>query len=175
MKNKYVIVLLVVVSLFVGIFSTVKFYNYVEKASKGDIEEPKLGEIVGTEITYENIFNGVNQERYKIGVELLARDPLLDEIAKDKLNDMLLHAYFDHNNPKTSKVFEDWFNERNAPYSYVGENLIKGFDTVQETVDAWMNSPSHKASMLNKNYSRTGIAISGNIVVQEFAGFIGLR
>ncbi|GAA3328549.1 hypothetical protein GCM10020331_072940 [Ectobacillus funiculus] len=42
-------------------------------------------------------------------------------------------------------------------YSYAGENIAKGQRSADEVVTAWMNSPGHRANILNGNYTHIGI------------------
>ena len=39
-----------------------------------------------------------------------------------------------------------------------GENIAQGYATVEDAVNGWMNSPGHRANILNSAYQRTGIA-----------------
>ena len=38
------------------------------------------------------------------------------------------------------------------------ENIAQGYATVEDAVSGWMNSPGHRANILNGSYQRTGIA-----------------
>lgn len=136
------------------------------------IKQPELREIpqevLGKEITYENIFNIVNQERYAAGLKIYKRNKKLDKVANDKLEDILKYGYWDHNNPIVGTQFELWFQKEYYDYKVVGENLERNFSTVQEVIAAWMNSPLHKKNILEPMFIETGIAVRGNLVVQVF-------
>lgn len=156
------------------------------------VEKP--GEIIGTEINYENIFNGVNKIRYGLGLPILKRSASLDAIAQARLTDMQTYNYFAHDNPTTGKKFYNWFNQpKDIEWSYTDENLAcikkvyytengkvehcdNSSDTyflgVKELINAWINSPTHYAVITKPEITYTGIAISGDIVVQEFGGFV---
>ena len=41
----------------------------------------------------------------------------------------------------------------------VGENLVAGFNNASESVNAWINSPSHNANMLDPDYTVQGISV----------------
>jgi uncharacterized protein YkwD len=45
-------------------------------------------------------------------------------------------------------------------YSYLGENIAYGYGTAQAVMDAWMNSPGHRANILNPYYTEIGIAVA---------------
>ena len=145
----------------------------VEVVSKTPSEKPviketeKPGEVIGTEINAENIFNAVNKVRYDQGLPLLKRNAKLDEAAMAKAKDIVEKNYWSHTNPE-GKEFKVFITESGYNYTYAGENLAKDFSTVQETVDAWIASPTHYQNMIKTSYKETGIAVIGSLVVQEF-------
>ncbi|WP_167880618.1 CAP domain-containing protein [Nocardioides guangzhouensis] len=47
---------------------------------------------------------------------------------------------------------------RNCHMSMVGENVAYGYPTGRATVRAWMNSPGHRANILEPRYRRMGLA-----------------
>ena len=59
-------------------------------------------------------------------------------------------------------------------YAWFGENIAYGFTSAQAVVNAWMNSPEHKANLLSKHVKHiaVGAARSGSTwyVVQDFIG-----
>ncbi|MDP1710228.1 MAG: CAP domain-containing protein, partial [bacterium] len=61
-----------------------------------------------------------------------------------------------------------------------GENLARDFCSAGATVDAWMNSPTHRENMLSENYKEIGIGVlEGNLagadttLVVQFFGSSG--
>ena len=56
-------------------------------------------------------------------------------------------------------------------YDYIGENLSKDFPDDLSAFIALMNSPSHKANILNPNYHQIGIGYSKkcNLTVELFS------
>lgn len=99
----------------------------------------------------------------------------LDVAALEKLNDMIAKDYFAHNNPEGLAPWF-WIEKNDYEYTHAGENLALGFLRADETVTAWMNSPSHRANIMNTNYSEIGVAankasingVTGILVVQMF-------
>lgn len=63
----------------------------------------------------------------------------------------------------------DFMAQYNYSYLSAGENLANGFRTDKGLVKAWLNSPSHKANVVNPLFTKTGIGISGKYIVQLFA------
>jgi uncharacterized protein YkwD len=62
---------------------------------------------------------------------------------------------------KTTRSHAVWMtNTRNFEHSHinVGENIAEGQRTPTEAFTDWMNSPGHRANILNSSYKRTGVA-----------------
>ena len=105
----------------------------------------------------------------------LKANPKLDLAASEKLSDMIAKGYFSHNNPEGVAPWF-WIEKNGYNYTHAGENLALGFLRADETVTAWMNSPSHRANILNTNYNEIGVAtgkaaingVAGVLVVQMF-------
>lgn len=56
-------------------------------------------------------------------------------------------------------------------FSYRGENIAKGYNNNIKLVEqAFMNSPDHKANIVNTDYQYVGVAQSCDITVEEFGG-----
>ncbi len=126
------------------------------------------------DITRSSLENFVNQTRQSMGLQTLTENAKLDQAAQLKAENMVQNQYFDHTSPSgVSPWF--WFSKAGYNYKYAGENLAVGFYESKEVYDAWLNSPSHRANILNPNYSEFGTAVLGGfgqnnsiIVVQEF-------
>lgn len=130
--------------------------------------EVRGGEVKG-EITTEQIFEEVNQVRLEAGLAPLAHDSLLDVSADLRLDDMTEHEYFSHESPVNHYHSWDWIRVSGYSYGIAGENLARRYDSAEETVEAWVASPTHLANILNPEYTETGIAIEGDVIVQHFA------
>lgn len=127
-------------------------------------------------VTASGVLAQTNIERHKAGLPLLASDPILTRIAEQKAKDMIMNNYFAHESPD-GKMIGDLAKEAGYAYLSVGENLALGdFANASKLVSAWMNSPGHRANILNTAYTQIGIAaVRGNIhgreawvAVQEF-------
>ena len=115
----------------------------------------------------------INEVRVSKGLNALAQDPALSQLAIIKAQDMIKRGYFDH----TSPFYGDpWDMATLFDYEYVsfGENLARNFKTPKQTVDAWLASPTHRENLLNAHYTTTGIGVKqandGNLyIVNLFA------
>ncbi len=98
-----------------------------------------------------------NQERQKAGLSPCAgSDSNLNRSARAKSEDMAAHNYFSHESPTYGDPFAMMRNF-GVQYKSAGENIAKGQPTPQEVVNAWMNSPGHRANIMNGSYTHLGI------------------
>ncbi len=99
----------------------------------------------------------------------MSMDDELSKMAMAKAQDMYNNNYFDHNSPTHGSPF-DMMKEYGITYQSAGENIAKGQTTPTQVMNDWMNSPGHKANILNKSFTKIGIAFYNNEWVQEFTG-----
>ena len=109
-------------------------------------------------VTGSRLIELANNERVANGLQALKISDKLIQAAAEKANDMLVNGYFAHTSPSG---VTPWFWLDDVKYNYVsaGENLAKDFTDSQFLHQAWMNSPSHKANILNTTYQEIGIAV----------------
>ena len=98
-----------------------------------------------------------NQSRSSNAVSQLNVDPLLVAAARDKANDMAANGYFAHTSPAGLTPWY-WFGKVGYNFEYAGENLAVNFSDSQDVTNAWMNSPEHRANILDSNFTQIGIA-----------------
>jgi len=188
MKIKAIIIfILIVVAFGAGIYfkdDAIKFYNsfnkQVQKQAQ-DFQKTDIGSVVskvGKEILSppplsvsggknnqsvllkSQIISETNLERLKNGdLPALKENAKLAESASAKAQDMFKNQYFEHISPSgvdPGKLVQSY------GYDYIveGENLILGnFSSEKEVVDNWMNSPGHRAHILNNRYTEIGVAV----------------
>ncbi len=105
-----------------------------------------------------------NNERAKIGLRILAENEKLDAEAKLKVKDMFANQYFEHVSPVTSKSAGDLVEFVGYQYIAVGENLALGnYKDDRDLLKAWMDSPGHRANILNPRYREIGVAVMQGI------------
>lgn len=100
-----------------------------------------------------------NKERLVNEALPLVRSSVLDAAATLKAEDMARNGYFSHDSP-TGITPWHWFAEVNYPFVHAGENLAVYFTDSSEVVDAWMNSPSHRANIVDSDYREIGIGVA---------------
>jgi hypothetical protein len=97
-----------------------------------------------------------NDERSGVALGQLTRSTALDAAAQLKAQHMAEKEYFAHFSPDgVSPWF--WFAQANYNFVHAGENLAIHFTDTEELVDAWMDSPTHRANIVNGDYTEIGI------------------
>lgn len=111
-------------------------------------------------ITKASIIYWTNQARKENGnLPPLTENTLLDTTALAKTNDLFAKQYFEHTSP-TGMTVGTQADSAGYQYIMIGENLALGnFDSGKAIVDAWMNSPGHRANILGDRYSEIGVGI----------------
>lgn len=111
-----------------------------------------------------------NSARSQNGYAALVEDGALSEAAAVRAREIA--RSFSHTRPSGAS-FSSALSESGASYLRAGENIASGQKSASEVVNAWMNSPGHRANILNSSYSRIGSAsvnIDGTLYwVQLFA------
>jgi hypothetical protein len=98
-----------------------------------------------------------NSQRTADDLPALQVSPLLQAAAQEKANDMVANDYFAHTSP-AGKTPWYWFANVGYNFSYAGENLAINFSDSEDVTNAWMNSPEHRANILNGNFTQIGMA-----------------
>jgi Cysteine-rich secretory protein family len=97
-----------------------------------------------------------NSKRTDLALPTLTRNPVLDAAATLKAQDMAKNSYFSHDSP-TGVTPWHWFSEAGYPFVHAGENLAVYFTDSGEVVNAWMNSPTHRANIVGSQYREIGV------------------
>lgn len=128
------------------------FFNSIWTQSSG-----VLG--YATNMTPGGLLTSTNVQRTQNGLGALALNSALAQAAQAKAEDMVARNYWSHNTPDGE---EPWvfINKTGYLYQAAGENLAYGFSTSDEAVTGWMNSPGHRANILNGAYQEVGFGIA---------------
>ena len=113
----------------------------------------------------------VNKERQANGLNPLAPDPKLTEVARAHSADMFARGYFAHDTPEGLSPF-DRMRAANVHFATAGENLALA-PTLMVAHTGLMNSPGHRANILRPQFGRVGIGVldggmRGLMISQEF-------
>lgn len=103
-----------------------------------------------------------NEERAENNAPPLVQSDLLNKAAQLKAEDMATHGYFAHTSPE-GKTPWYWFGQVGYSYSSAGENLAVNFFESVDVAKAWMNSPSHRANIIKKDFTEIGIGVASGV------------
>nr|WP_258000336.1 CAP domain-containing protein [Bacillus sp. Marseille-P3661] len=119
----------------------------------------------------QQVIDLTNQQRANAGLPALKADAQLSGVALKKSEDMQQNNYFSHTSPTYGSPF-DMMRDFGVTYNSAGENIAQGQRTPQEVVQAWMNSPGHKANILSEKFTHIGVGHeqAGNHWTQMFVG-----
>ena len=182
--NKKVITSVLILAALIGGFyyrnDLLNFYNNFGKTYLQSFQKTDLGKLInqikdevltpsplnigGKEnqvvLSAKKVIAETNIQRYdNETLPPLIENAKLDASAKAKANDMFAKQYFEHVSPTGVGPGE---LAKTYGYSYIveGENLILGnFASEKEVVQKWMDSPGHRANILNNRYTEIGVAM----------------
>lgn len=112
-----------------------------------------------------------NEDRAIAHAAPLKSSPILEAAARMKAEDMAKGAYFAHTSPAGVTPWQ-WFQRAGYRYTYAGENLALNFADSADVERAWMNSPGHRANILNTNFTEIGIAVATGTYEGRDATFV---
>lgn len=117
------------------------------------------GSSSGGELTRAGVIEQTNNERTQFGLAPLHENSKLNQDAELKLSDMFEKQYFEHESPD-GKGPSDLADKVGYKYLVVGENLAEGaFQNDKDLVQAWMDSPGHRANILHDKFQEIGVAV----------------
>lgn len=99
----------------------------------------------------------LNKDRSKNKLAALAWDDELCKVARDHTMNMVNKNFFSHYNPEGKDPF-DRMKTAGLKFRCAGENLAMHIGIV-EAEQALMESPGHRANILEKDFGRCGIGI----------------
>lgn len=102
----------------------------------------------------ENMLAILNRERAEEGRKSLALDEGLCQAAQVRARELV--QSFSHTRPG-GRSCDTALDEMGINYRIAGENIAAGQMSIVEVMDGWMDSPGHRANILDERYSRIGI------------------
>jgi uncharacterized protein YkwD len=107
------------------------------------------------------LFDEMNDARRKEGLEPLEWDSSLEDVAYARAANLVANGYFDYYAPDGESAFSE-LAARGIRYRLAGENLARNnyleTKTVAAAFEGLMNSPGHRANILEQRFSSVGVA-----------------
>jgi uncharacterized protein YkwD len=101
----------------------------------------------------------VNRERTGRGLAPLRRHPRLDDAAQAHARDMFVRRYYSHDTPE-GKSAMDRVQAAGYRARYAGENIARGQYSVDEVMDGWMESKTHRDHLLSPIFDDVGFGLA---------------
>ncbi|GAC1412416.1 MAG: hypothetical protein NVSMB66_1380 [Candidatus Doudnabacteria bacterium] len=113
-----------------------------------------------SDITVSSVSEAVNQERIQRNIAPLSYNSKLARAADSKSRDMITRKYFAHIDPEGHYIWDKIVSNGYTPYTMLGENLAVDFSDVGGLVSAWIDSPTHRANLLNTGFKEQGMGVA---------------
>ncbi|MDT0434916.1 MULTISPECIES: CAP domain-containing protein [Streptomyces] len=130
-----------------------------EKApeTKAPAAEPTQAAVSTQAAAEAEVLRLVNEERAKVGCSAVAANSALTGLAEDFSQAMAAQDFFDHTDPSGATP---WDRAAALGISNLGgENIARGQADPAAVMEAWMNSPGHKANILNCDFKTLGVGV----------------
>jgi uncharacterized protein YkwD len=109
----------------------------------------------------------INLQRVNAGLPLLTRDSRLTAAAEAHALDMATMGTLTHIG-STGYTVGTRVRLQGYCYNVVSENIASGWKTVALVVRGWMDSPGHRANILNSQVSEYGVGRAGDYWVMIY-------
>ena len=114
-------------------------------------------------LTRGGVMKWTNIHRANASLPALAENPQLNTAARLKVQDMFVRQYFEHISPTGGNI-STLLDGVGYQFIAVGENLALGnYENDQALVQAWMDSPGHRANILNARFKEIGVGVAQGI------------
>lgn len=121
------------------------------------------------DLSVPNILEAVNKERSSRNLVTLNSNSILSQAADFKAHDIITRKYFSHTDPDGQYIWPKIVSLGYAPYTMLGENLAIEFYSTESLVRAWMDSPTHRANILQEGFRDQGMGLAfGNTQNGEY-------
>jgi len=122
------------------------------------------------------VFRAVNRERVRAGLAALAWDDALADEALRHSDRMRELGFFSHRDPYRGQL-RDRLGAAARRWTVLAENIYQAEgmdDPVQSAVASWLRSSGHRRNVLYRDFTHTGVGVTGNgrsyWFTQAFAG-----
>lgn len=104
----------------------------------------------------EEMLAQINTARNTAGVPSLTTCTAVNSAGQWKANDMAMSTGMTHDSTMGAGAPYYYYGNLGYKFSGAGENIAFGQQSVTEVVNAWLNSPTHRANILQASYTHLG-------------------
>ncbi|HEX6862171.1 MAG TPA: CAP domain-containing protein [Thermoanaerobaculia bacterium] len=136
----------------------IPLYVFLFGWHQGDFFADAIAPLGNREEIAAEMLARVNAFRGRFRLQPLAPSPLLDRISQDHAEDMLARSYSGHWTPEGLGPSE---RARAGGYAAgIGENIVEQRFSVQEALQAWLDSPAHRRILLDPGCREMGLGLA---------------
>jgi uncharacterized protein YkwD len=139
-------------------FGETPLYVVLFAQSWDDFFHEKTAPFADLERMRQEMLARVNRERTSRGLAPLRRHPYLDDAAQGHADDMFARRYYSHDSLERKTAMER-VTAKGYRARYVGENIARGQYSVDEVMDGWMESPTHRDHLLSPVFNDVGFGL----------------
>ena len=103
----------------------------------------------------DKVIELVNAARAKEGFSPLTKDTTLTSLSNIRSKETA--TLFSHQRPDGTS-WSTVLKQNNVSYTSAAENIAAGQNTPEVVVKEWMDSPSHRANIMNSEYNKIGVS-----------------
>lgn len=103
----------------------------------------------------DKVIELVNAARAKEGLSPLTKDTTLTNLSNIRSKETA--TQFSHQRPDGTS-WSTVLKQNNVSYTSAAENIAAGQNTPEAVAKEWMDSPSHRANIMNSDYNKIGVS-----------------
>ncbi|CEG38769.1 CAP domain [Plasmopara halstedii] len=135
--------------------STANLPNNVNNITNAGNFSRNLQAVSSSDGIQADLLKAVNRERAAYKLPPLCLNIKLKEAAQGHSNDMAFKNYMSHQGSDGSTMSQR-LQEKHYDSTAAGENVAAGHNSVDKVMEAWMNSPGHRANILREKFTMFG-------------------
>jgi len=128
---------------------------------------PLLGGGTSDDARVQMFVQLVNAYRQSIGLNALIWDQTAADVAFEHSRDMVLRGYFSHDTPEGVTPAER-LSAAGIRFSVAGENIAFGYLNADAVLQAWLDSPDHRANIEYPGFTHHGVGRYGTYWTHVF-------
>jgi uncharacterized protein YkwD len=137
----------------------------------GNTNVAEAAKVETVPFTQVEIVAETNEARAEEGLPALTINEKLTVAAQLKADDMVANKYFAHYSPAGVTPWH-WFDVAGYNYIEAGENLASGFTKTDKLMNAWLNSPTHRANIMGAQFEEIGIGVAKTVTKGKTSWYV---
>lgn len=116
---------------------------------------------------FSDLLMETNKVRVDRGFSALRLSYKLGQAAQGHAEDMANRDYFAHTSPDGLSTIASRIQAADYLFSTAAENIAAGYNSAEDVVAAWLDSPGHRVNLLNPDYIDVGFGLFFDLAVNS--------